>query len=250
MLAFSAQATNLVTNGSFETVVHSPPGLSFLITANNTTEVPGWVTTSGVSFLLYPGTATTPVNGISLWPGCQVNSTLTNCINPVPFPYESPDKGNFIAVDGDIPLSGTLSQIVNGLVKDQFYNVSFYQMAGQLNDQRNPNNLCCTGPTTEQWDVSLGTEHHFSTPLMQNDSQSFVGWNLQTLTFKATVTGSEVLGFFAKGAPPGIPPFVLLDGVCVTAAVDGVCPEPATYALMGIGLLGILAVSRQQQKRA
>ena len=249
MLAFSAQALP-ISNGSFENV-NSPTGSSFLITANNTTEVTDWVTSSGVSFLLYPGTATTVVSGIALWPGCAAGSTLLNCINPAPFPSTSPDGGNFLAVDGDVPLSGTLTQTLSGLVPGQFYNVSFYQAAGQLKDFRNQNNLCCTGSTTEQWLVSLSDipfggisiETHLSA-LMLNDSQSFVGWQSQTLTFKAT-NAMEVLGFFALGTPSGVPPFVLLDGVTVTAA-----PEPGIYALLGIGLLSLLVARRQQGSAA
>jgi PEP-CTERM motif/Protein of unknown function (DUF642) len=246
MFALSAQAGNLVLNNSFETINSPTPLSNFIITPGNTTEVPDWLTTSGVSFLILPGQATiptldpsTPGRYLSLWPGCASGSILTNCISPTPFPSTSPDGGNFIAVDGAY-LQGTLQQTVS-VVNGQSYSVSFWQAAGQLND---PYNSCCTGLTTEQWLVSLGNQSQLA-PVMNNDSQSFVDWQQKTLTFTATVTGSEVLGFFAIGGPYPVPPFVLLDGVSMTAV-----PEPATYALMGIGLLGILAVRRQQKKRA
>jgi hypothetical protein len=64
------------------------------------------------------------------------------------------------------------------------------------------------------------------------------------LTFTATAA-SEALTFIAVGTPSGEPPFVLLDGVGFTAV-----PEPATFALLGIGLVGIGAVGRRLKKRS
>ena len=57
----------------------------------------------------------------------------------------------------------------------------------------------------------------------------------QSFTFTATGP-SEVLRFIAHGTPSGVPPFSLLDGVSMTAAV----PEPATWAMMvlGFGVIG------------
>lgn len=256
MLALPAQALP-VLNGSFSNVnppTGTPPGLGFLITAGNTTEVPNWVTSSGASILLLPNTATIPtldpLSGdlVSVWPGCAAGSTLSNCIpNSPSFPATSPDGGNFIGVDGDY-LTGTLEQTVTGLIPNQLYNVSFWQAAAQLRAEQNQTVYCCTGPTTEQWLVSLSdvpfggttTETHLS-PLMMNKSQSFVDWNHITLTFTATNI-TEKLGFFAIGTPNGVPPIVLLDGVTMTA------PEPEIYELLGIGLLGILALRSQQKK--
>lgn len=93
------------------------------------------------------------------------------------------------------------------------------------------------GPTTNQFIVSLGDETH-STPLVAVASQAVTGWTTQTFTYTAAAT-SEVLQFLSNGAPSGQPPFALLDGVSLTAAV----PEPAMWALMvgGFGLVGVAA---------
>jgi hypothetical protein len=71
----------------------------------------------------------------------------------------------------------------------------------------------------------------------------FVDWTSESLTF--TAQGPiETLSFLAVGTPNGLPPFVLLDGVSVADA-----PEPTTYTLIGMGLLGLVAVRRRLDKR-
>jgi hypothetical protein len=92
---------------------------------------------------------------------------------------------------------------MNGLVVGQNYKVSFYQAAAQL--------LGYTGPTTEQWQITLDGDTQLSA-LMTNPSQSSQPWTQQTLTFTANSV-SEVLSFLAVGTPAGDPPDALLDGV-------------------------------------
>jgi hypothetical protein len=147
-----------------------------------------------------------------------------------------------------------------GLVVGQYYDVSFYQAAAEFTE--------VSGDTTEQWDVSLGGNPanitndgniiggiHLLSMLMinPNDPQvpndGFHVWEHQTLRFQVIdpnlASGSltsQVLGFFSAGSPTGLPPIVLLDGVSVNQA-----PEPETLALLGIGLLGVLATRRQKK---
>ena len=219
ILAFPAQGGTIgFTNGSFDT-----PGLtaSFAITNN----LPGWTETGLNGFLdclTVPGSATTDAcgNGLQMWGGAA-------------FPKTSPDGGNFILFDGD-PQFRTLSQPITGLDTTQSYVVSFWQAAAQQ--------LNFDGLTTELWRVCLDSDCQ-SSPTMHNASHGFVDWNFQSLTFAVT-SANETLSFLAKGTPSGDPPFVLLDGVSVTAA-----PEPATCAFMGVGLLGVFAVRRQLKKR-
>jgi len=218
-LGVPAQAdVNLVTNGSFENTTLTNSDFF------TTTDVTGWQTNS-YTFLVFPGTAQTGIgNGVTLWPG--ITYTM---------PATSPDGGNFVAADGAYE-SGPITQTLHGLVAGQSYNVSFYQAGAQQQG--------FTGPTTDRWQVSLGSQSELSA-LMVNPSHDFSPWTQQTLTFQATST-SEVLSFLAVGTPPGVPPFSLLDGVSVEAST----PEPAYYGLIGVALLGIFAVRRQLKKRS
>ena len=99
------------------------------------------------------------------------------------------------------------------------------------------------GITTEQWQVSLGSEIQ-STAVVTNVRDGFTGWVQQTFTFTPTAA-TEVLAFLAVGTPDGKPPFSLLDGVSLQ---QDTVPEPATWALMvaGLGMTG-LAVRRRSR---
>jgi hypothetical protein len=208
-----AQAAQLVTNGSFENVGSATN--SFQINQNTpTSNLPGWTTTSGYSFLVFPGQATVNLgNGIQLYT----------------FPSTSPDGGNFVLQDGGYS-TGTLKQTISGLTVGMAYDVNFYQASGQQNGY--------SGDTTEWWDVSLGGSM-LQSAVMTTPSHGSVGWEAQSLSFVATAT-SEVLGFLAQGTPTGVPPFVGLDGVSVVAVA-----EPTTITLVVVGLLGLAAVRRR-----
>nr|WP_229262497.1 PEPxxWA-CTERM sorting domain-containing protein [Duganella radicis] len=51
------------------------------------------------------------------------------------------------------------------------------------------------------------------------------------------------MSFLAVGTPAGVPPFSLLDGVSLTAAV----PEPETWAMLGLGL-GLIGFTARRRK--
>ncbi len=198
---------NLVTNGSFETTTLTGKGTF----AGN---VAGWGGGSRLTYLDYPGTAD--------------NGSYLSVYGP--FPRVSPDGGKFVEADGDPNYSSAITQTINGLTIGTRYNVSFDQAAGQQAGFR--------GPTTERWQVLLG-----STQLSSQYSlpQSGVGpWQRQVLIFTATAA-SEVLSFLAVGTPNGAPPVSFLDGVSLTTV-----PEPASLALLGAGLVGF-GIARQRR---
>jgi hypothetical protein len=137
---------------------------------------------------------------------------------------------------------GAINQTISGLTALHTYAVSFYWAAAQqagygcLSNPSNPG-----GCTTEQWQVSLGSQTLTTGVATTGVNQGgFSGWISQTLVFTAT-SSSEVLSFLALGTPMGQPPFALLDGVSLTAT-----PEPGTLMLMaGAVLLGAGGLARK-----
>lgn len=149
----------------------------------------------------------------------------------------SPVGGNFVASDGAY-MQAPITQTVQGLVAGQKYNLTFYWAGAQQHGY--------DGVNTEQWEVKLGNEMH-ATEVKTNANHGFTGWQKETFTFTAT-GASELLSFLAVGTPAGVPPFSLLDGVSMTAAV----PEPGTWAMLGLGLglVGFAARRRKAQNLA
>ena len=222
MSAMSARAVNLVVNGGFETTTNGKGQLGF------NTNATGWTNVNGYTFLYTPGTvdssgALGQYGNVSMW------GSNNGGVNALP---NSPTGGNFVAFDGGFQVA-PLQQTIFGLVVGQKYELGFDWGAAQQ--------FTFTGATTDQWRVSLGNETH-STAVVNNASHGFSGWMHQTFTFTAT-GASEVLSFLAVGTPNGVPPFALLDGVTLAAAV----PEPSTWALMlgGFAVVGFIARRRR-----
>jgi hypothetical protein len=222
LLAIPAQATNLVTNGSFEL-----NGGNGQIDIN--TSATGWtVPSGGYTFIFGPGTGdTTGANGqygnLSLW---GPNNGSANG-----FPATSPDGGYFIGMDSDFQ-SQPLQQTISGLTVGQDYQVGFWWAAIQQ--------YTFNGETQENWTVSLGSSSQ-TTSTINLPSHGFSGWQYQTYDFTADST-TDVLSFLAGGSPGGPPPFSLLDGVNMSPI-----PEPATLPLLFTGLMGGLAVLRSKK---
>lgn len=240
----ASAGTNLIVNGSFaeETINGAPATSSDQLVSpsdnySNAAVVTGWLN-AGYTFLFVPdatkasGTtadttgATSPENGnaaLKLWgPGTGQANGLT----------QSPDGNNFIASDGAYQ-RGAISQAVNNLVIGNNYFLSFYWAAAQQQG--------FTGATTEGWDVSFGGTT-YSTPTVSTASQGFSPWRQQTFSFQATAL-SQTLSFLATGAPSGLPPFSLLDGVSLQV------PEPATWAIVMLGVVGAGAMSLHRRRR-
>jgi len=217
---------DLILNGGFE--ITTGNASSFKLSPGTAPNAPDdWTFSSlgDIGCVVFPASTTSQTNACgagftSLYPGWTL----------------SPAGGNFVAMDGGAAYAGTLSQSVN-VVFGQTYDVSFYQAAEQYEFY--------TGATTEQWHVTFDGQSQDS-DLMNNASTGFVPWELETLQFTATTTGSTLLSFLAEGTPGGEPPVVLLDSVGVSVATS---PEPATYGFLALGLFGIIGVRRSRKRR-
>jgi hypothetical protein len=129
---------------------------------------------------------------------------------------------------------------VSGLTAGTQYTLTFYQAAAQQEG--------FTGKTTEQWEVTFGGASQESM-LMNTPSEGNYAWNEVTMLFTAN-SASELLSFLAQGTPNGVPPFVLLDGVTLTAnGSTSAVPEPAVDGFIGMALLSIPLFYRLRKRR-
>jgi hypothetical protein len=223
-----AAAAPVVLNGSFEDIGSATA--SFAI--NYPTTLPNWTATPSGSKIL--DCLVTPGDTTNLCGTVAFGGGFRFWVNPGP----SPDGGIYVAIDGDQAFSTPLKQTVTGLTIGNDYIISFYQAAAQQ--------YGFDGATTERWQVSLGSQSKLST-LMNNANHGAVDWMPQSLTFTASATTS-ILSFLAIGTPAGQPPFVLLDGVKIAEVPQTSSPEPATMALIGIGLVCLPILRRAKRK--
>lgn len=222
----NAEPINL-TNAGFETTTLT--NSSQFGTSYGGQTVNGW-TGSGYTFLFMPGTAdssgaTGKYGNIQLWgPGNGADNGLT----------ESPDGGNFIAMDGAFQ-NGTLSTLLTGLTVGDVETITFWYAGVQ---QQGFN-----GATTEGFTVQFG-DQVLSTAQLSNVNHGFTGWTQESMSFIAT-NSTETLTFLAQGTPDGVPPFSLLDGVAVTQTT----PEPSSLVMLATGVAGVAGALRRRYRQ-
>jgi hypothetical protein len=231
-----ADPLNLVQNGSFENTVGFNPGNGTGQTGSEATSsnLPGWQFSTCLSscngssklfsFITQPNYTT---NGI--YDGEDHHYTTFYGGGP----GVSPDGGNAYTADGGHEV-GVMGQTISGLTVGNTYQLSFYQASMEQTGY--------AGAFTGAWDVWFGNQMQASTT-MTNPSATYTGWTEQTMDFTATSV-SQALMFMAT-ATNSYPPFLLLDGVSLTAV-----PEPASFALVGVGILGLVVLRRRRQTAA
>jgi len=229
-LPAAADPVNLVQNGSFNTVAGWNPAASG--SAATSSNLPGWQFTSCVnactggannlfSFVLQPNYTTAGINDAQ-----DGHDTYFYGGGP----GVSPDGGNAYTADGAHEV-GIMEQSISGLSVGQSYQLSFYQASMEQTGY--------TGAFTGNWEVGFGNQLAFSQN-MSNPSQGYTGWTLQTMDFTATSVTQALL--FAATATNSYPPFLLMDGVSLTAV-----PEPASIAVVGVGVLGLVMLRRRRR---
>jgi PEP-CTERM motif len=203
-------ATQFVVNGDFTELSNGPGNLQ----NGATTTATGW-STSGYNFAVASASADTA--GVSFWDAS--NSSGANSWNGL-----AAGVGNFLAMDGEYQ-TGPATQQITGLTVGDSYHLSFSYAFGQ---QEN-----FTGPTVQYLTETLGGQS-FVSASTNVASQGFTGWMTYSVNIVASAT-SETLSFLATGNVP-VPPFAFVSNVSLTGGV----PEPATWAMMlvGIGLIG------------
>jgi hypothetical protein len=167
------------------------------------------------------------VNNFSLTDSSAIPNTYPGaCTTP------TTGCGNYLAIDGAPSYDMAIYQSVTNLTVGANYALTFYTAAGQQSGN--------TNATTEDWAVYFGTAS-LTTSVIDNPGGSFTPWSLVTMNFTATTT-SQILEFLAQGGPAGDPPMDLLADVVLTQT-----PEPSGMALVGVGMLSLLAVRRRRR---
>jgi hypothetical protein len=233
MAAFVASANATpITVGDFSTSSHSSNQLT--TNAYNGATLSNWSnpTQNAYNFVFVPGDTTA---------NNQYGSGLTfygNTSGPNS-PFVSPKGGNVVALDSDFG-QGNITQTLHGLTTGDLVTLTFDFAGAQQTG--------FSGASTDYLAVSLGGQT-IDTQTLNNASQSFTGWNSESLTFTATGT-SEVLSFFAVGTPSGVPSFALLDNVSGTETPNSPVPEPGSLALLSTGLIGLGGFVRSRFNKA
>jgi len=255
LLANSALATPYLpglTNLDFASYSGVAPKASF--TSVNPT---GWTGGNGLIFIDSP---TTPGQSAA---GPVYLQTYGN-----PFPNL---PGNYVEADGNPYYESGFNYMVTGLTPGRSYSLIFYQGASQQTGFGNGLN------TTERWIVSLGTagmtycdgcgaaDSYYggfdstysnpdptasvvASPLMTTPSGGVTPWHQVNMTLTADST-SDLLSFLAwgdNGNTVNLPPIVFLTGVDTPNLV----PEPASLALFGAGILGLMLLRRAKRNDA
>jgi PEP-CTERM motif len=203
----------------------------------NNQSLPGWTITTGGSGS-YTGVATGPTITAGTTYFGSGGDSFTTSPGTVPGGY----TGNIFINDAGSPYSLTISQTITNLISAHAYALSFYYAGAQQTG--------FSGASTDFWAVSLNGSPATDTPNITigfgtPGGNQGIGptdpWAKETINFITTGT-SETLSFLAAGTGTGQPPFMMLANVTIFNV-----PEPASFAMLGLGVAGLLGLRRYQR---
>lgn len=148
-------------------------------------------------------------------------------------PTASPDGGTWVGLGINGSYIESFGQSLSGLTVGQTYTVSWQAANFGINNQANSYlGSNAIGVMLDGASIGQGSTLSLSS-----------NWSTQSLTFVAT-SASQLLSFSLASTEKA---YLGIDGISVTAGgVAPAVPEPSTWALMAIGLIGMGAMRRRQ----
>lgn len=148
-------------------------------------------------------------------------------------PTVSPDGGTWVGLGINGSYIESFGQSLNGLTVGQTYTVSWQAANFGINNQANSYlGSNAIGVMLDGASIGQGSTLSLSS-----------NWSTQSLTFVAT-SASQLLSFSLASTEKA---YLGIDGISVTAGgVAPAVPEPSTWALMAIGLVGMAAMRRRR----
>lgn len=148
----------------------------------------------------------------------------------------SPDGGTWVGIGMNGSYVERFGQTLSGLSIGQTYTVSWFAGNFGLNRTSDTGNVQYLGSNAIDVlvdGVSIG--HGATLGLSSN-------WFSESLTFTATSASQQLSFKLASGTKA----YLSIDGIAVVTGATPAVPEPSTWAMMGIGLVG-LALSKRRQ---